>query len=303
MTTPVALSVIIGVQGGQDNLTAILTAIGPTADIEILLCHAKNDPVDPALAKRDGVRIIPGKADALVPELWRDGILTARADRVAILSAHCIPDPYWAGVARALDLKRYVAYGGQISNSDTTDATGTAIHLLRYSRFTKIPAPRLTSEIAADNSLYDRAQILACSDLLPLGFWEPSYHDRFRARGLKMEVTPALRVTHTNRYTLRAFMKQRRLHGRIFGRARGLDAPIWRRWLMLVFAPAAFPVHAIKLTSHILKTPELKSGFWRAAPRFYLFMASWTWGEVRGYVDAAFGRATRPLPLPPEMPE
>ena len=299
------LSIIIGVQHAQDNLVAILAAIGADTnpDIEVLLCHAQNDPVDPALASAPGVRIVSGKNDALIPELWRDGILSARAYRVAIISAHCIPDKDWAGVARGLDMERCVAYGGMIRNSATSDATGTAIHLLRYSRFSEIPAPRPTSDIAADNSVYDRAAILACSDLLPLGFWEPSYHDRFKARGLKLEITPCLRVTHTNQYTVREFIGQRHLHGRAFGRARAGAAPIWRRWLMLAFAPAAYPIHAAKLTINILKTPALRNGFWRAAPRFYLFLASWTWGEAKGYADAALGRARQLQRLPTDMAE
>lgn len=301
-TTPaLALSVIIGVQQAQENLPDILSAIGPnaSADTEVLLCHAENDPVDPGFAATPGVRIIACKNGALIPELWRDGILLARAGKVAILSAHCIPDPDWAHRARRLDLGRCVAYGGLIRNGDISDPTGTAIHLLRYARFSEISAARPTSDIAADNSVYDRGAILDCTDLLPLGFWEPSYHDQFKARGLKLGLTPALRVTHTNRYTIRAFMKQRRLHGRAFGRARGRAAPAWRRWLMLMLAPAAYPIHAVKLTLHILRTPVLRPGFWRAAPRFYLFMASWTLGEALGYWDAAFGRG-RPAPVSPQ---
>ena len=287
-----ALSVVIGVQQASENLPAILRALDMPAnpDVEVLLCHAQDDPVDERLAGTPGVRLVSGRAAALIPELWRDGIVAARAGRLAILSAHCIPDPDWLQAARDLDMTRCVAYGGVIRNDPDADATGTAVHLLRYTGVSEIAAPRPTHDIAADNAVYDRAAIMDCADLLPLGFWEPSYHDRFRARGLKLELTPTLQVTHVNRYTVRAFMEQRRLHGRAFGRARAHAAPAAKRWLMLALSPAAFPIHALKLTRRILKTPALKAGFGRAAPRFYLFMASWSRGEMSGYADAALGR-------------
>jgi len=284
------ISIVVGVQYAQENLPAILSAIrsGATTDIEVLLCHAENDLVDPAFAKEPDVRIIACKNDAVIPELWRDGIVAARANKVAILSAHCIPDRGWLDAAIGLDLTQCAGYGGPIRNSAGSDTTGLAIHLLRYFAFCEIPVARPTVNIAADNSVYDRAEIVACADLLPLGFWEPSYHNKFRARGLELRLTPELRATHTNQYTVRQFMAQRRYHGRAFGRARGLAAPVWRRWLMLAFSPAAFPIHAAKLTARIMKTPVLRTSFWRAAPEFYLFMANWSLGEIAGYASAAF---------------
>lgn len=291
------LSVIVGVQHGQANLPAILKALGAGADpgLEVLLCHAADDPLPAELREHPGIRPVRGRADALIPELWRDGIMAARADRVGLLSAHCIPDADWTAVARGLDLTRYVAYGGTIGCADDSGAADRAVHLLRYAAFTELPEARETAEIAADNAIYDRAAILACGDLLPLGFWEPSYHARFRARGLRLALAPKLRVIHKNRYAPRVFMRQRRLHGRAFGRARATGASSGRRWLMLVASPAVFPVFAAKQSARIWRDPAQRRGFLRVAPWFYAFMANWSLGEMGGYADAALGR----VPCPP----
>ena len=289
--SPPRISVVVAVQYAQANLPAILAALGPgMADgrAEVLICHAADDPVD--LPPQTGLRVVTGAANALIPDLWRDGILAATGDTVATLSAHCVPDDDWFEVACGLDMTGLAGIGGLIVNDQGGDAPGTAIHLLRYHAYATAQTPRLTHEIAADNALYLRAEILACDDLLPGGFWEPAFHARFRRKGLGLELHPALTVRHTNRYTNRQFMRQRRLHGRNFGIGRALAASPARRWLMLLTSPAAFPVFAVKLTRAVMRDPVLRREWWRAAPWLYLFMANWSWGELRGYVAAAFGR-------------
>lgn len=290
------ISVIVAVQFAQANLPALVAALGPgLADgrAEVLICHAADDPVDLGaldLAPQPGLRLLTGAADALIPDLWRDGILAARAGIVATLSAHCLPDADWLDVACGLDMTGLAGIGGLIVNDPASDAAGTAIHLLRYHAFATAKAPREVAEIAADNALYRRDEILACADLLPGGFWEPAFHARFRRKGFGLELHPALVVRHLNRYRPGQFMRQRRVHGYHFGLHRALSAAPARRWLMLATSPAAFPVFAAKLTRSVLRDPGLRRGWWRAAPWLYLYMANWCWGEMRGYAAAVAGR-------------
>ncbi len=290
MTPIPAISVVVGMQFAQSNLVAILAALAPglaTGQVELLLCHASDDPlVVPAMP---GVRVIAGEKDALIPELWRDGIVAARAPVVGLLSGHCVPSATWLDTALGLDLQKHVGYGGRIVNDPMSDRVGTAIHLLRYSSFAHFDTARTVPEIAADNAVYRRDAILGCADLLPDGFWEPSFHARFRAAGDSLALAPDLVVTHVNRYSPTAFMRQRRRHGVHFGQTRAGGAPTGRRWLMLLTSPAAFPIFAAKITTQVLRDARLKHGFWSAAPWLYLFMANWSLGESGGYAKAVFG--------------
>ena len=79
---------------------------------------------------------------------------------------------------------------------------------------------RQVEEIAADNAVYRRSDILQHQDLLQKGYWEPSFHARFRAAGWSLALEPRLRVVHRNRYNARQFLGQRFAHGREFGHAR-----------------------------------------------------------------------------------
>ncbi len=286
------LSVIIGVQRAQANLPAILAALerGPAGEIETLLCHAKDDPVAEEFAETPCVRLIEGRCDAPIPELWRDGILAAKGDIVAILTAHCVPNNEWLQAVLRLDMENHVAFGGPIENNHGSDGVGAAIYILRYwSAAPPLPAQD-TNEIAADNAVYRRADILDCEDLLPLGFWEPSYHACFRQKGLKMATRPDFAVTHANRYSSSEFIRQRRRHGRAFGRERGEKASPPMRILMLLLSPAAFFVYGAKLAARIIQKPALRRDFGKATPWLIVFLASWVWGEARGYADAVFRR-------------
>lgn len=290
MTRP-QISVVVAVQFAQANLPAILAALGPAmaaGRAEVLVCHAADDPV--GLPPQAGLRIVTGAAGAPIPDLWRDGILAATAATVAILSAHCVPAGEWLDLACGLDMTGLAGIGGRIVNDPGADAAATAIHLLRYHAVSGAGEPRAVAEIAADNAVYRRDEILACADLLPGGFWEPAYHARFRRKGLGLALCPALAVTHVNRYSPRQFMRQRRLHGRAFGLDRARAASPARRWLMLLASPAAFALFALKLTRAVWRDPALRRDWRRAAPWLYLFMANWSWGEMRGYAAAVAGR-------------
>ena len=287
------ISVVIAVQRAQANLPAILSALERVgaSDIEALICHAGDDPVDRTALARPYVRFVEGNADALIPELWSDGILAANGRTIAILTAHCVPQDDWIAQALNLDMDKRAGYGGVITLESDADAVCAAIHLLRYSAVTPPQEARELHEIAADNAVYRREDILACDDLLPEGFWEPSFHARFRAKGDTLAMAPALVVAHLNLYSPGAFMKQRLRHGRNFGRTRGVAAALPKRLAMFVLSPLGFVVFGAKLTGGVMKSPALKRHYWRSLPWLATFLASWSLGEALGYWDSLFAHS------------
>ena len=289
------LSLAIAVQGAQANLPEILGALPTDAAgrLEILLCLAADDPLPASLPARPDLHVIRGRADALIPELWRDGFVAARGEWVATLTAHCPPRPDW--LAQALSLiaaadARAAAFGGAILADESSGRVTRAIQLLRYADAGSVAERRAVDDLSADNAIYRRAAVLNCADLLADGFWEPNYHRRFRAAGLNLELVPGLEVLHRNRYSARAFMRQRRRHGRVFGRHRSEGRPALARAAMLAASPAAFPVFALKQTRKILSRPELRRGSRGSLGLFFLFLANWCLGEMAGYADALAGR-------------
>lgn len=293
----IALSIAVAVQGAQDNLPSILAALPAASGVEILICHANDEPIAAHLLKaRPDIRVVAGRAGALIPEMWRDGFVAAQGTWVATLTAHCPPASDWLSRALALTTieatQNHAAFGGPIVGGPQSDPVTRAIHLLRYADADRINARREVSDLSADNALYRRREVMRCADLLPDGFWEPGYHARFVAAGLTLEVIPDLIVTHCNRYTAAEFRAQRRKHGRVFGRHRSEPKPKAARWAMFLLSPAAFPVFAFKQTRKVLSRPPLRVGFLPAALPFFGFIGSWCLGEARGYADALRGRSS-----------
>ena len=276
-------SVILAVEHSVQNLPQVLARLAPAAHprLEFLVCH--KEPSDPlaVLERNENCRAIACPPTARIPHMWRDGILAARGERVALLSAHCIPCASWSANLERLAMPPGTAgVGGYFSNDPTASALDTAIFLLRYAQFCTPRDRDAIAHIAADNAVYRRSAILDCPELLPQGFWETDYHRQFAARGLKLQLTSELEVIHTNRYTSPEFAAQRREHGFEFGRGRARVMSTARLTLLAAAAPA---IPAVLLAKVLRRAGA--SGAARAIYAFFhltYFALSWGLGETRG---------------------
>jgi len=172
MNQAVRLSIVVGLQHAQKNVAEVVRAVAPALhpQVELLFCYTAADPDVPVLVGSQGqIRLISAPAGSLIPHLWRDGILVARGERVATTTAHCIPTEGWVEALSAADLDN-AAYGGTIENDANADAKARAIFLLRYSAFAPPETKRDVRELAADNALYRRSDLLRHKDLLQCGF-------------------------------------------------------------------------------------------------------------------------------------
>ena len=289
MSTP-RVAVVVAIEFSDSNLGVILRNLNPAAhaDVEFFFCRARTSEHEPwpaALAHTlpSNVKCLDGAEHARIPHLWRDGIVAARAPWVALLSAHCIPQPDWMATVLALEWSAVDAgIGGWFDIDTAAVASDWAIHLLRYVHFAQPRAESGCSNIAADNAVYRRSEVLCHQDLLERGFWEPEFHRRFFAKGQQLRLAPELRVVHSNRYTVAQFAHQRRDHGFMFGsdRARGLGHG--KLLLYLLASPLIPAVLWAKIEAATRRTD------WRNnAPRgtrFWLlyFIAQWARGEARG---------------------
>jgi len=286
------LTVVIAVQYAQENLPAILRELDPAAhpDVEFLFCSTTMDP-DTAvqLGEYENVNALPGPVNSLIPQLWRVGIVAARADKVALSTAHCVPESGWVDRLMATDMTMRPGIGGVIVNDDAADARAWAIYLLRYISFSPPQQKRQVTEIAADNAIYRRRDILEHADLLEQGFWEPSFHSRFRQAGMVLELHPELRVIHHNQYTTRQFFAQRLAHGKAFGLARAREISTARRVLLITLSPLLPVLFLAKTVSAVVHNGRYTSKLLSASPWLLVFLFAWGLGEVRGYLSAGSG--------------
>jgi hypothetical protein len=284
------LTVVVAIEDSAANLGETLAHLAPAAhpQCEFIVCAAdrallRDVPADAAPA----LRTMVCAAGSHVPQMWRDGIVAARAPWVALLSAHVVPTSGWLDALLALQPAADLAgVGGWFAQPAGARARDWAVYLLRYAAFSQPVDDAMVSHIAADNAVYRRAAVLACADLVERGFWEVEYHVRFRAQGLWLALKRELEVTHVNRYAARSFAQQRRQHGFAFGSDRARRVGRARALLLLVMAPLAPAVLLAKVLSRARRFRLLGRTPWAAYPWLVWFVGHWCWGEARGTLSA-----------------
>lgn len=288
MTNEKQLSVIFGVQFAEDNLDLILEKLKPDnyPDVEFIFCATSTDSKTAEIVSPfSNCRFLACVDGRLIPEMWGDGIIQAKAKKVALSTAHCIPASDWVDKLLSADLVQYPGVGGVIINDDSSNGLDWAIYFLRYISYAPPQHSREINEIAADNALYRREDILEHQDLLEKGFWEPSFHSRFRQKNMTLYLSADLQVTHRNRYSLKQFFKQRLEHGKEFALARVNEISTFKRLVLIVLSPALPVLFLKKIIASIYRQGAYKSKLAKALPWLLLFLLAWGLGEARGYVD------------------
>lgn len=281
-----ALSIVIAVKDGADNVPALLDAIksrGP--ETEVILCTAGQ-----RTTAGGDVSEIAFPDHTLVPMLWSEGIKRARGKAVALTTAQFVPDPQWIYHLQAADLDRWAGVGGAIDNDPGSSARNWAIFFLRYSAFAPPLSAGETEEIAADNAIYDRAAIMENPDLLKEGFWEPSFHRRFRAAGRKLSIDPELLVVHHGTVRAASFARQRYLHGISYGTERAERSGAGRKLAFLLASPIVPFVLLGRIVSRIANKPKYRSKLVPAFPWLVWFTLAWAAGEALGYASSLVKR-------------
>ena len=206
---------------------------------------------------------------------------------MALTTAHCIPASNW--INRLLLIRvddNVVAVGGAISNARDACSLSWAIYLLRYFSFRPQKQAGDVAEIAADNSVYRRSAILQHKDLLQSGFWEPSFHKRFRNEGLVLRFDPSLIVHHENQYGTQQFLRQRIDHGTAFGSDRAADMNLPKLLFMSLLSPAI----PVVFFGKILRTVGEDSSYYlptiKCMPLLFFFVCGWSLGESKAYILA-----------------
>ncbi|WP_303286381.1 glycosyltransferase [Marinobacter sp. SS8-8] len=281
------MTVIVAEEMASANLEEIFRHLQPEKYpcVEFLICSGSDDSLLDAVPDSQNVRIIHAQSDSRIPLLWRDGIRAAQADKVALTTAHCIPSQDWIKQLLACPLEGgQVAVGGAIENIENDTVIGRVIYLLRYVRYTRSRPSGRADDLAADNALYRKADILAHEDLLEAGFWEPSFHQRFLAEGKSMAFDNNLVVVHRNCYSAKQFIQQRYSHGVEFGMARAKTMSTPKRLTMIALSPLIPLVFTRKIIAAARRDKQFNLGLNRDMFWLLVFVLAWSMGETVGYV-------------------
>ncbi|MCL6646966.1 MAG: hypothetical protein K6U89_01355 [Chloroflexi bacterium] len=228
-----------------------------------------------ARAVRAG-RLVTVAGEALVPELWRAGILASTGDLVALTIAQSVPEPGWLGaLLSALDATS-AAVGGAFRLGTHSPATAAAF-FLRYAAY-RPPFPRRpVDQVPGDNALYRRRALEAVAEHWREGFWENEVNAALRARGERLVLDPRPLVTVQTVGGVVAFCHQRWRHGRRFGAWRARQRGGRWRAALVPLGLGALLLRTVRRTPPA-ELPLLLASF----PWLVLFLLCWSSGELLG---------------------
>ncbi len=248
------------------------------------------DVLEPLRPLPGGIQVsIRDGRDLLVPEQWRDGIDTAEGEIVCLTISVMRPAADWLETARRLSAQA-AAVGGAIEPGAGLRLRDWAEYFCRYARDMLPFEPRETVDLPGDNAVYRREALLAVKDTYRDGFWEPDVNRALRDRGYRLLHSPELVVYQGRSAGFRAFMRQRLLHGRAYGRQRGAHFSRSRNAVGIGAAVLVPVVLLARTAREVFSRGRLRGRFLLALPVMVAYDVAWATGEAAGHLDSLRGR-------------
>jgi hypothetical protein len=230
-------------------------------------------------------RWIPAPPGATVPAKRWLGIASTGEDVFALLEDDCVVPAGWCRALRAAHLSPEVAIGGAIEPGGYRKGLDWAVYFCEYSRY-MMPFSGHVAALPGNNVSYKRAFLTRFDheEWAREGFYEGDFHRRLRAAGLSLLADPSLAVENVNSWGAAQVLRVPFHHGRAFAGRRLRRRAGWQRPL---FAGLAVALPALQIL-RVLREVAARRRLWRrlisAMPWVLLFCASWSAGELAGYL-------------------
>ncbi|HKP21698.1 MAG TPA: hypothetical protein VJT68_09285 [Thermoleophilaceae bacterium] len=278
------LAIVVGSNGARGSVQRCLEAIEPQRDgVEVLVCEPQ------ASAEQVQVRYpwatFIERRDALIPELWRDGIERTSAEVIALTISPMIPASDWVVAIRA-ELRNADVIAGAIDPGPGLRVSDFAEYLCRYAKDMRPFEPHPSIDLPGDNSAYRRAVLVEARETYADGFWEPVVNRALADRGARLFHTPVPVVYQGRSAGWAAFTRQRLRHGEAHGRQRGERFSPARNVLGVLGAPAVPVLLTARILREVSSRGPLGLRTLLALPHVLLFNIAWAVGEARGHLHA-----------------
>jgi len=139
--------------------------------------------------------------------------------------------------------------------------------------------------LPGDNSAYRRDLLVGVRAEYRNGFWEPVVNRRLAQAGQTLWHTPALVVRQGRSSGMRAFMRQRLVHGRAHGRQRGAEFGFVRNVAGVLAAPLVPPLLTLRAVRAVLARRRLRVRMLAVLGLIFVFDIAWAAGEAAGHAQ------------------
>jgi hypothetical protein len=287
MTEP-SLTVVVPSVNGAGDLLGCLAALSnqrSDVDLEVLVADRCGESVRAEVRRLyPWVRILEAPAGTTIPDLRALAFSQATAQSVAVIEDHVIVPPGWARALLDAQAGGDIVVGGAVENAAVDRVVDWAAFLCEYSHCI-LPLPAgPASWLTGNNVVYPRALLARYQEVIGRGQWENRLHDAMRHDGVPLVCRPEIRVGHKKHYTVGEYVSQRYLYARSYAGARVADASLGKRLGYGAAALALPPLLMFRTVSRVLAKRRHRAELVRSLPLLAVFVVSWAFGEMVGYV-------------------
>jgi hypothetical protein len=222
-----------------------------------------------------------------VPALRWSAVPVTTGTIVAAIEGRSVPGPAWCAelVAAHARAPQAPAVGGPVALKAHATAFDWALYFAEFAAFAPPLEPGPAAQLSGANLSYKRDALVASQDLMDQGRWEAALHERWRAQGRELMMSPAT-VVFENGMTGGDALRMR-FH---YGRSYAADRFGGHRGMAIAYACAGFLLPALitaRAAGHARRA-GLVSRFIPALPWLVTLNTAWAAGEIAGYL---FGRS------------
>lgn len=280
------LSIVVGSNGAAGSVERFLAALEPQAErgshVEVIVCEPEASPT--AVRERFAFARFHERRGALVPELWRDGIDLTTGELVALTISPMEPASNWVETIRNR-LGQVDAVGGAIEPGERLRLVDWAEYFCRYANDMLPFPPRESVDLSGDNAAYRRDGLVEAGHSWADGFWEPDVHRALKTAGRTLVHDPALVVRQGRSAGFTAFVRQRLVHGRAYGRQRGVRFGAARNLAGILLAFVVPGVLLLRQAGAVLAKRRHRGALVTSLPALLAFDVAWAVGEALGHLD------------------
>ena len=259
------------------------------SDVDVIVCEAASS--DDAVRAQFPFARFETRPGLLMPELWQAGIELSSGEIVALTISPMEVASDWVETIRdRFASGELAALGGAIDAGHGLRLSDWAEYFCRYVADMPPFPVHESLDLPGDNAAYRRDRLDEARDSWSHGFWEPEVHLALKERGATLVHDPALLVRQGRSAGFGAFFRQRLVHGREYGRARGARFSAARNAIGIALAAVVPWLLILRAARLVFARGRHRARFVASLPLLLAFDIAWAFGEAHGHFEALRSR-------------
>jgi GT2 family glycosyltransferase len=308
----IKLSIIIASYNARTTLEKCLRALESQPDqevFEVIVVDSSTDGASHLVAQQfPHVRLFTCAERKFPGDARNIGVSKATGAIIAFTDADCVVDRNWVRhILQAHANTPHPIIGGAVDNGNPESYIGWAYYFCEFSQWmpqtalgymVEIPTTCLSVKRWAFDTYGPFLERTYCSDT--------AFNWQLGKQGFQPLFVPSIRVSHINITRLGNFLRRKVFHGTCFARVRMAEQEfsVWQRLVYVLLCPLLPFILWRRIASRVFRKGMYVKQFVLSWPLVFLGLVGWSWGELCGYLQGPYIRATHDVraecPLPKE---